>query len=240
MSNDAEGKNMNRICVPLGEVFLGPDALQAQKKTVWFGTLEQIFDANAPLELDQGDICATWYDSLDAMKQRGDRLERELATKYAEIARLHEALKEAARTSTDLANALSYVRPEVYEFSRWMEARLRDHDQARGKTGWLGEDWTWLHGRMLEEAEELWQAPEHKVASEAADVANFAMMIADVSGNLMKHEPDGTVFSVQQEALDAYRGWKPRTLTPLHSVQPGTNPGGKDVPTSRSDSASTP
>lgn len=83
-------------------------------------------------------------------------------------------------------------RPEVVAFANLMEAQLRANDH---KGGWRNDRAADLHSRLLEEAEELFDAlnwrsaflgaadPE-RIGSEAADVANFAMMIADVCGAL--------------------------------------------------------
>lgn len=82
----------------------------------------------------------------------------------------------------------SYLRPAVALFARRMEDVLRKNDH---KGGWQGLDKVWLHARLLEEARELETAIRYGgnrntkhghailVANEAADVANFAMMIAD-------------------------------------------------------------
>jgi hypothetical protein len=83
-------------------------------------------------------------------------------------------------------------RPEVRAFADLMEAQLRANDH---KPGWRGDqDWE-LHYRLREEVSELGEqlAPgsrtdlaswRSRVGSEAADVGNFAMMIADVCGAL--------------------------------------------------------
>jgi NTP pyrophosphatase (non-canonical NTP hydrolase) len=83
-------------------------------------------------------------------------------------------------------------RPEIVAFANLMEAKLRANDH---KGGWRNDRAADLHSRLLEEAEELFDAlnwrsaflgaadPE-RIGSEAADVANFAMMIADVCGAL--------------------------------------------------------
>lgn len=84
-------------------------------------------------------------------------------------------------------------RREVQWFSCEMEAVLRANDH---KGGWHGEDAGWLVERLREEVDELAKALDaHRaelasreryvaktatVIREAADVANFAMMIADV------------------------------------------------------------
>lgn len=96
-------------------------------------------------------------------------------------------------------------RPEVVAFATAMEARLRHHDDSRGARGWSECDPTWLLQRLRQEVDELEKAlvarhsrcacreamcmhslfehPE-SVGHEAADVGNFAMMIADVRGEL--------------------------------------------------------
>lgn len=83
-------------------------------------------------------------------------------------------------------------RPQVRAFADLMEAQLRANDH---KGGWENEDPLDLMDRLYEEAQELfdelpaatattdWSA---RVGREAADVSNFAMMIADVCGALPK------------------------------------------------------
>lgn len=92
------------------------------------------------------------------------------------------------------------LRPEVLAFAHLMEAQLRANDH---KPGWKEEFADELFPRIQEEAEELREAIAHhgrqvswgemalflpqsiaEVGREAADVANFAMMIADVCGAL--------------------------------------------------------
>lgn len=95
------------------------------------------------------------------------------------------------------------LRPEVRAFALHMERKLRDNDH---KGGWKECDAKALFRRLLEEAEELAHAIDpvaqrcHSgedrggayadwpavIGAEAADVANFAMMIADVSGSLSR------------------------------------------------------
>lgn len=96
------------------------------------------------------------------------------------------------------------IRREVLAFARIMETRLRAHDD-RGSRGWVECEPKWLLKRLREETKELQEAIERKPCGcrsagecmhgfaalgidgpheEAADVANFAMMIADVCGYL--------------------------------------------------------
>jgi NTP pyrophosphatase (non-canonical NTP hydrolase) len=77
-------------------------------------------------------------------------------------------------------------RPEVIAFADAMEAKLRANDY---KGGWESLTPDWLVARMLQEMGELALAVAGEIGGgevlyEAADVANFAMMIADVSGEL--------------------------------------------------------
>ncbi len=95
------------------------------------------------------------------------------------------------------------LRPEVVKFAQLMERALRDNDH---KGGWKEEQTSYLSRRCGNELEELREAIQKQrrewmtgfppvdaakrdalradVGKEAADVANFAMMIADVCGAL--------------------------------------------------------
>jgi hypothetical protein len=87
------------------------------------------------------------------------------------------------------------LRPEVLTFAKLMEKRLRKHD-TQGVRSWLGVPPDLLYEEMAEKCSTLWrvsrgwQSPPagmtkaEAVAKEAADVACFAMMIADVVGGL--------------------------------------------------------
>lgn len=106
---------------------------------------------------------------------------------------------EAAKAAAPPAPQPCRWRPEVQAFADLMEQQLRANDH---KPGWKGEDAiSDLFPRLIEEAEELQEAlqqwavrvgwgesalylPQNvaRVGREAADVANFAMMIADVCG----------------------------------------------------------
>ncbi len=77
------------------------------------------------------------------------------------------------------------LRPEVLAFAAEMERNLRANDN---KGGWRGMRIGPLVRRLREETEELCEAlilgDRPAIRSEAADVGNIAMMIADVSGAL--------------------------------------------------------
>lgn len=76
-------------------------------------------------------------------------------------------------------------RPEVRAFADLMEAKLRENDH---KPGWKRDHPADLMDRLKEELAELHDAlfagDLELIGPEAADVANFAMMIADVYGLL--------------------------------------------------------
>jgi len=76
-------------------------------------------------------------------------------------------------------------RREVFNFSLAMEEKLDENDD---KGHWDGCTEAWLLNRLKQETGELRRAikknkPALEVLREAADVANFAMMIADVYGS---------------------------------------------------------
>jgi len=98
-------------------------------------------------------------------------------------------------------------RAEVKAFALLMEEKLRENDH---KSGWRGCDVDALFVRLVEEARELRGCPLReaqgyaprsmtpdvpaerlRIGREAADVANFAMMIADVCGALPAFPVDG-------------------------------------------------
>jgi NTP pyrophosphatase (non-canonical NTP hydrolase)/uncharacterized coiled-coil protein SlyX len=79
--------------------------------------------------------------------------------------------------------ATATPRSEVLEFADDMERKLRENDH---KGGWDGDEPKALLKRLREEVDELAKAlaspnrQNDRVIDEAADVGNFAMMIADV------------------------------------------------------------
>jgi len=81
----------------------------------------------------------------------------------------------------------NYLRPEVQAFATVMEHKLRLNDY---KGGWDDCSWEYLWGKLREETRELDNASKQKlqgnnaVTEEAADVANIALMLADMSETL--------------------------------------------------------
>ncbi|MEL6323782.1 MAG: hypothetical protein AAFQ84_06090 [Pseudomonadota bacterium] len=107
-----------------------------------------------------------------------------------------EAQAKADSARTALAHRPSEGwRPEVRAFADLMEAQLKANDH---KPGWKNDDPDALWKRLQQEATELYAglakwtdgiqsgliADPETIGNEAADVANFAMMIADVCGAL--------------------------------------------------------
>ena len=78
---------------------------------------------------------------------------------------------------------LNECRPEVIRMARVMEYKLRLNDH---KGGWKNGMPLWFLTRLAEEVGELSKAVrtcphnDPRVHFEAADVANFAMMVADI------------------------------------------------------------
>jgi len=79
------------------------------------------------------------------------------------------------------------LRPELHWFAGMMEKTLRKHDAEKGVDGWKNENMEWLYDRLREEALELEVAllsgKENPtgIIKECCDVANIAMMIADLA-----------------------------------------------------------
>lgn len=108
----------------------------------------------------------------------------------------HRSLADEVVTAIEQVTAPSptpgglRVRPAVVWFAQQMEERLSRHDHDRGPDGWVGNAHDDLLGRLDDERSELQEAvfscegTKEKIQLEAADVANFAMMIAhNAAGN---------------------------------------------------------
>jgi len=95
------------------------------------------------------------------------------------------------------------VREPVRWFAGMMEKKLREHDSARGPVGWRTDcDDGFLLSRIYEEWRELVSTTGRSgtnyitAIDECADVANFAMMIADIA---VDFEGDGTLVAVDAD-----------------------------------------
>lgn len=79
--------------------------------------------------------------------------------------------------------------PWVLRFAHEMEGKLAKNRHKGDREGWRKDDALALLKRLEDEVRELRDAVElrdtsERITGEAADVANFAMMIADVCGGL--------------------------------------------------------
>lgn len=100
---------------------------------------------------------------------------------YAEGHYMRQIAQEALSSTSETAVQL---RPAVQQFAEYMEKVLKHNDH---KGGWNECTDDYLLDRLQEEVKELISAvrgrkarnPELRIRNEAADVANFAMMIAD-------------------------------------------------------------
>lgn len=89
---------------------------------------------------------------------------------------------------------MSATRRWVNAFAGEMEAKLLENSHKGGREGWAQDTGAALMIRLREEVDELGLAvagnkccgrrDKEQVVREAADVANFAMMIADVAGGM--------------------------------------------------------
>jgi len=82
------------------------------------------------------------------------------------------------------ARAFGKLRPEVLAFARMMEAQLKRNDH-RG--GWKACTVDYLLDRLRANMDDL--EAGHRIGHTLADLANFAMMLADVSDQLPKEKP---------------------------------------------------
>lgn len=110
-----------------------------------------------------------------------------------------EIRQREAKTPSELASATllagSPTWPYVLEFAKRMEAKLARNRHKGNREGWINDDPDDLLARLRQETKELeieigiartrmhetLNAPEQaeRCANEAADIANFAMMLAD-------------------------------------------------------------
>ena len=94
-------------------------------------------------------------------------------------------LRRHFRLQGDSYVPLPDIREEVQSWANRMEARLRKHDERRGRSGWLDRDPREILLHLLRDLGQLAEilnssSPELKSARErSADVANLACMVFD-------------------------------------------------------------
>jgi NTP pyrophosphatase (non-canonical NTP hydrolase) len=173
LATDKSRRNQNA-----GDAGASYDWLQPQQTTQW-----KAADALADLaaKLAEAERLAERWEHQSGVNFNGYQ-EHKARADRAEAAQV--AAQEAMRKS---------VRPEVTAFAMLMERELRANDH---KTSWRKMSIHDLEKRLREEVDELSDASRWRsggptegsyarhLGSECADVANFAMMIADVAGAL--------------------------------------------------------
>ena len=121
------------------------------------------------------------------------------------------------------------LRPEVAAFAQAMESQLRKHDATRGKRGWQNDYPQPLMQRLRQEADELdtvlllGLSPNKPAMAlaEAADVANFAMMVADVCGGLTATPAPAPTAPAQPPVASCLVCGHERTLVRWVDTNPG-------------------
>lgn len=108
----------------------------------------------------------------------------------AHVVELERGMVEVVRNQFPVLASTMEIRQPVLAFAWEMEKRLRANEH---KGGWDEMTTDWLFARMVEEVAELNRAIGLRsgITHEAADVANFAMMIADNLGGLIPPRKDG-------------------------------------------------
>ena len=104
-----------------------------------------------------------------------------------ELVRMRKALGLPPLFEAPADEEIDGVRLQLKLFTFEMEKQLRANDESKGVNGWNGCDAESLQLLMQQAADNLEilidrQAPRVEIWKKAADVANYAMMIADVSG----------------------------------------------------------
>jgi NTP pyrophosphatase (non-canonical NTP hydrolase) len=131
-------------------------------------------------------------------------------------------LTEAQRAK--IRERLVSLRPEVALFALEMERKLQENDH---KGGWSRCTKQYLSMRLTQEREELRRAVErgdpNDIRREAADVANFAMMLADVCDGL-------TYESSPKLLLEESESWRKVVLEESSPERDDTVPAGPPRP----------
>lgn len=143
-----------------------------------------------------------WHEGIAYLhNKRGDTLARFTMGSADDCEAAIEAVNampEMLETYQRQVEIITYLRPEVLRFAMAMEKELRQNDH---KGGWKSMGNPGLLVRLHEEMEELRcvldnDRPAREILSESADVANFAMMLADNAGMM-----DVPIKEIQPECL---------------------------------------
>jgi len=135
-----------------------------------------------PDNLTAAELREQFVDAMRVINDLRADLERVTGERDEAVAECEKLRKDAERWRS--------LREPVRLFATVMEGKLRQHDAHRQ---WDDSDVDWLRDRVNVELSELDEALELILtkhgpvdcAREAADVANYLMMIADVTGGLV-------------------------------------------------------
>lgn len=107
----------------------------------------------------------------------------DVMTAIANLAENHSLRKRMAFIVRDYC--AQRLRPELLKFAGLMEMKLVKHDPAHGRS-WKNRDMEYNMRCIKDILEELEAAVEsrRRVGVKAADLANHAMMLADIAGDL--------------------------------------------------------
>lgn len=126
---------------------------------------------------------AAGVDLLALSAQELDRIEALPPEHWRER---HATKAAAGTTTTEAAGTGEALRPEVLAFARVMSAKLDGHNHDRGEHGWRTATpeqlLAWLD-RYLNRLRGYWKWSPADLLAQAANVANLAMMVADVCGD---------------------------------------------------------
>lgn len=104
-----------------------------------------------------------------------------------------DSWRQAAEGFRRERDELAAMRPEVLAFARVMSAKIDGHNHDRGEYGWRTATparlMEWLEGYVTALSYALDASTMDAVLGKAANVANLAMMIADVCGALASPPP---------------------------------------------------
>lgn len=81
----------------------------------------------------------------------------------------------------------------IAELVKTMKEKMKENEINKGKRGWLNCHYSFLTYRLIEEVKELTDSIDDRkdkehIKKEAADVANFAMMIHDKANQERKEQ----------------------------------------------------
>lgn len=129
---------------------------------------------------------------VETLAKAGEQKSQEILSLEARLDKLQRELNEATLAKTRGTQSFPPLRPVVAAFAAAMESKLLAYGH---KGGWRSDTPEALLVRLTQEVDELrvairTLAPSEQIEGAAADVANFAMMVADVCKTRSKDTAD--------------------------------------------------